>query len=160
DGVNHYLPSPLDVPPIQGLVPGSGESEAREPSADRPAAALAFKIMTDPYVGRLTFVRVYSGVLEAGSYVLNVTKGKRERIGRLLKMHANSREEVDHISAGDLGAVIGLKDTTTGDSLSDPDHPIVLESIEIPEPVITVAIEPNSKADQDKLSNGLVKLSE
>ncbi len=160
DGVNDYLPSPLDVPPIFGIVPSTGESEAREPRADRPAAALAFKIMTDPYVGRLTFIRVYSGVLESGSYVFNVTKGKRERIGRLLKMHANSREEVDSISAGDLGAVIGLKDTTTGDSLTDPDHPVILESIEIPEPVITVAIEPNSKADQDKLSNGLVKLSE
>jgi elongation factor G len=116
--------------------------------------------MTDPYVGRLTFIRVYSGVLESGSYVLNVTKGKRERVGRLLKMHANSREEVERIGAGDLGAVIGLKDTTTGDSLTHVDHPVILESIEIPAPVITVAIEPNSKADQDKLANGLVKLSE
>jgi elongation factor G len=160
DGVNAFLPSPLDVPPIKGLLPGSGEIEARESTSSAPTSALAFKIMTDPYVGRLTFVRVYSGSLEAGSYVFNVSKGKRERIGRLLKMHANSREEVERISAGDLGAVIGLKDTTTGDTLADPDHPIVLESIEIPEPVITVAIEPASKADQDKLSNGLVKLSE
>jgi len=160
DGVNAYLPSPLDVPPIKGILPGSGEIEARESTNTAPTSALAFKIMTDPYVGRLTFVRVYSGSLEAGSYVFNVSKGKRERIGRLLKMHANSREEVERISAGDLGAVIGLKDTTTGDTLADPDHPIVLESIEIPEPVITVAIEPASKADQDKLSNGLVKLSE
>jgi elongation factor G len=143
DGVTNYLPSPLDVPPMRGVDPSSGEPLSRVPAESEPASALAFKIMTDPYVGRLTFVRVYSGVLEAGSYVLNVSKGKRERIG-----------------AGDLGAVIGLKDTTTGDSLSDPDHPIVLESIEIPAPVITVAIEPNSKADQDKLSNGLVKLSE
>ncbi len=160
DGVNAFLPSPLDVPPIKGLLPGSGEIEARESTSSAPTSALAFKIMTDPYVGRLTFVRVYSGSLEAGSYVFNVSKGKRERIGRLLKMHANSREEVERISAGDLGAVIGLKDTTTGDTLADPDHPIILESIEIPEPVITVAIEPASKADQDKLGNGLVKLSE
>jgi elongation factor G len=160
DGVNAFLPSPLDVPAMRGVDPQDGSEATRKPSNDEPAAALAFKIMTDPYVGRLTFIRVYSGVLEAGSYVLNVSKGKRERVGRLLKMHANSREEVERIGAGDLGAVIGLKDTTTGDSLSHPDHPIVLESIEIPAPVITVAIEPASKADQDKLSNGLVKLSE
>ncbi len=160
DGVTEFLPSPLDVPPMRGVDPASGAELTREPSESAPAAALAFKIMTDPYVGRLTFIRVYSGVLNAGSYVLNVTKGKRERVGRLLKMHANSREEVDRIAAGDLGAVIGLKDTTTGDSLTDPDHPVVLEAIEIPAPVITVAIEPNSKADQDKLANGLVKLSE
>jgi elongation factor G len=160
DGVTDYLPSPLDVPAMKGINPSSGEAATRAPDESVPTSALAFKIMTDPYVGRLTFVRVYSGALLSGSYVQNVSKGKRERIGRLLKMHANSREEVERISAGDLGAVIGLKDTTTGDSLADPDHPIVLESIEIPEPVITVAIEPNSKADQDKLSNGLVKLSE
>ena len=160
DGVTEFLPSPLDVPPMRGVDPASGAELTREPSESAPAAALAFKIMTDPYVGRLTFIRVYSGVLNAGSYVLNVTKGKRERVGRLLKMHANSREEVDRIAAGDLGAVIGLKDTTTGDSLTDPDHAVVLEAIEIPAPVITVAIEPNSKADQDKLANGLVKLSE
>ncbi|MDF1523190.1 MAG: elongation factor G [Trueperaceae bacterium] len=160
DGVTDYLPSPLEVPPMRGIDPSNGEALTRAPAESSPASALAFKIMTDPYVGRLTFVRVYSGVLEAGSYVLNVSKGKRERIGRLLKMHANSREEVERIGAGDLGAVIGLKDTTTGDSLSDPDHPIVLESIEIPAPVITVAIEPASKADQDKLANGLVKLAE
>ncbi|MFO8151560.1 MAG: elongation factor G [Trueperaceae bacterium] len=160
DGVTEFLPSPLDVPPMRGIDPVDGRELTRAPSESAPASALAFKIMTDPYVGRLTFIRVYSGVLESGSYVLNVTKGKRERVGRLLKMHANSREEVDRIVAGDLGAVIGLKDTTTGDSLTDVDHPIVLEAIEIPAPVITVAIEPNSKADQDKLSNGLVKLSE
>ena len=160
DGVTEFLPSPLDVPPMRGIDPQNGGELTRAPSESAPASALAFKIMTDPYVGRLTFIRVYSGVLESGSYVLNVTKGKRERVGRLLKMHANSREEVDRIAAGDLGAVIGLKDTTTGDSLTDVDHPIVLEAIEIPAPVITVAIEPNSKADQDKLSNGLVKLSE
>ncbi|MEZ4607825.1 MAG: elongation factor G, partial [Deinococcales bacterium] len=118
------------------------------------------KIMSDPYVGRLTFVRVYSGALESGSYIYNSTKGRKERIGRLLKMHANNREEVSRIGAGDLGAVIGLKDTITGDTLCDPENPIILESIEIPDPVITVAIEPASKADQDKLSNGLVRLAE
>jgi elongation factor G len=159
DAVTYYLPSPLDVPPIRGLLE-DGTEESRPADETEPTAALAFKIATDPYVGRLTFVRVYSGVLESGSYVLNVSKGKRERIGRLLKMHANSREEVERIGAGDLGAVIGLKDTSTGDTLTAPDHPIELESIEIPEPVITVAIEPASKADQDKLSNGLAKLAE
>jgi len=160
DGVAHYLPSPLDIPPVKGVNPNDGEIDSRPSDVTAPTSALAFKVVTDPYVGRLVFVRVYSGALEAGSYVYNVTKGKRERIGRLLKMHANSREEVERIEAGSLGAVIGLKDSTTGDTLADPDHPIVLESIEIPEPVITVAIEPASKADQDKLSNGLVKLSE
>ena len=159
DAVAAYLPSPLDVPPIKGVL-SDGTEDTRSPEEDNPTAALAFKIASDPYVGRLTFVRVYSGALESGSYVYNVTKGKKERIGRLLKMHANSREEVERIAAGDLGAVIGLKDTGTGDTLSDPDHPIELEAIEIPEPVITVAIEPASKADQDKLSNGLAKLAE
>jgi elongation factor G len=160
DAVTMYLPSPLDVPPIKGVIPGSGAEDVRHADEDAPFSALAFKIMTDPYVGRLTFIRVYSGVLEAGSYVWNVSKGKKERVGRLLKMHSNNREEVERIGAGDLGAVIGLKDTGTGDTLSDPDHPIELESMEFPEPVITVAIEPNSKADQDKLSNGMVKLAE
>ncbi|MDR9392391.1 MAG: elongation factor G [Trueperaceae bacterium] len=159
DAVTYFLPSPLDVPPIRGVLEG-GEEESRPADETAPTSALAFKIATDPYVGRLSFVRVYSGALESGSYVLNVSKGKKERIGRLLKMHANSREEVDRIAAGDLGAVIGLKDTTTGDTLTDPGAPIELESIEIPEPVITVAIEPASKADQDKLSNGLAKLAE
>jgi elongation factor G len=160
DAVTYYLPSPLDIPPIKGIIPATGEEDVRVADEDAPFSALAFKIMTDPYVGRLTFIRVYSGVLESGSYVYNVSKGKKERIGRLLKMHANHREEVERIGAGDLGAVIGLKDTGTGDTLSDPDHPIELESIEIPEPVITVAIEPASKADQDKLSNGLSRLTE
>ena len=160
DGVAYYLPSPLDIPPVKGVHPDTGAEDHRVAEVSAPTSALAFKVATDPYVGRLVFVRVYSGALEAGSYVYNVTKGKRERIGRLLKMHANSREEVDRIEAGSLGAVIGLKDSSTGDTLADADHPIVLESIEIPEPVITVAIEPASKADQDKLSNGLVKLSE
>lgn len=160
DCVAAYLPSPLDVPPIKGINPSSGEEDSRAADASAPTSALAFKIMTDPYVGRLTFVRVYSGKLESGSYVWNVSKGKKERIGRLLKMHANSREEVESIIAGDLGAIIGLKDTGTGDTLADPDHPIILESMDFPEPVITVAIEPASKADQDKLSSGLVKLAE
>src|SRR5690606_34300790 len=159
DGVGYYLPSPLDVPPVKGVTP-DGESAQRPSEVDAPTSALAFKVASDPYVGRLVFVRVYSGALVAGTYVYNATKGKRERIGRLLKMHANHREEIERIEAGELGAVIGLKDTTTGDSLTDPDHPILLESIEVPEPVITVAIEPASKADQDKLSNGLIKLSE
>jgi elongation factor G len=160
DAVTLYLPSPIDVPPIRGVVLDTGEEQSRHADESAPTSALAFKIMTDPYVGRLTFVRVYSGVLQSGSYVYNVSKGKKERIGRLLKMHANSREEVERIGAGDLGAVIGLKDTGTGDTLSDPGHPIELESIEVPEPVITVAIEPATKADQDKLSNGLAKLAE
>ena len=160
DAVTLYLPSPLDIPAIRGVIPGSGEEEVRPADEESPAAALAFKIMTDPYVGRLTFVRVYSGVLKSGSYVYNVSQGKRERIGRLMKMHANHREEVDQIGAGDLGAIIGLKDTTTGNTLTDPNHPITLETIEVPEPVITVAIEPTSKADQDKLSSGLAKLTE
>ena len=160
DCVALYLPSPLDVPAIRGVILETGEEDTRPADETAPTSALAFKVMTDPYVGRLTFVRVYSGVLESGSYVYNVSKGKKERIGRLLKMHANSREEIEQIGAGDLGAVIGLKDTSTGDTLADQDHPIELESIEIPEPVITVAIEPASKADQDKLSSGMVKLAE
>ena len=159
DAVAAYLPSPLDVPAIMGTLP-NGEQEARAADDEAPLSALAFKIATDPYVGRLTFVRVYSGVLESGSYIYNASKGKKERVGRLLKMHANSREEIESIGAGDLGAVIGLKDTGTGDSLTHPDHEILLESMEIPEPVITVAIEPASKADQDKLGNGLIKLSD
>ncbi len=159
DGVSYYLPSPLDIPPVTGVTP-DGDPGERPADVTAPTSALAFKVATDPYVGRLVFVRVYSGALEAGTYVYNASRGKRERIGRLLKMHANHREEVDRIEAGALGAVIGLKDTSTGDSLTDPDHPILLESIEVPEPVITVAIEPASKADQDKLSTGLGKLSE
>ncbi len=159
DAVAAYLPSPLDVPAITGTTP-KGEEEERPSDENAPLAALAFKIATDPYVGRLTFVRVYSGVLESGSYIYNASKGKKERVGRLLLMHANSREEIERIGAGDLGAVIGLKDTGTGDSLTHPDHEILLESMEIPEPVITVAIEPASKADQDKLGNGLIKLSD
>src|SRR5690606_35798815 len=138
DAVAAYLPSPLDIPPVTGIDPDTGEPDERPADVSATTSALAFKIVTDPYVGRLVFVRVYSGALEAGSYVYNVSKGKRERIGRLLKMHANSREEIDRIEAGGLGAVIGLKDTTTGDTLADPDNAIILESIEIPDPVITV----------------------
>src|SRR5690606_34166067 len=160
DAVAYYLPSPLDIPPVKGVNPETGEEESRPSDVTAPTAALAFKVATDPFVGRLVFVRVYSGALTSGSYVYNASTGRRERIGRLLKMHANSREEVEVIEAGSLGAVVGLKDTSTGDSLVDADHPILLESIEVPEPVITVAIEPASKADQDKLTNGLVKLTE
>ncbi len=159
DAVAYYLPSPLDIPPVKGVTPG-GEEASRPADVTAPTAALAFKVATDPFVGRLVFVRVYSGALTSGSYVYNVSSGRRERIGRLLKMHANSREEVETIEAGSLGAVVGLKDTSTGDSLVDPDHPIILESIEVPEPVITVAIEPASKADQEKLTSGLIKLTE
>ncbi len=160
DAVVRYLPSPLDVPPIKGLTPDGGEVE-RTPDAEGPLAALAFKIMADPYVGRLTFVRVYSGALKAGSYVYNSSKGKKERVGRLLRMHANHREEVEELLAGDLGAVVGLKDTVTGDTLvGDGDEPIVLESIDIPEPVISVAIEPKTKADQEKLAMALSRLAE
>lgn len=160
DAVVDYLPSPLDVPPIKGHTPEGGEVE-RHPDPEGPLAALAFKIMADPYVGRLTFVRIYSGTMRAGSYVYNATKGKKERIGRLLRMHANHREEVEELQAGDLGAVVGLKDTITGDTLvGEKDDPVILESIDIPEPVIDVAIEPKSKADQEKLAMALQRLSE
>ncbi len=161
DAVVDYLPSPLDVPPIQGHLPHHDATHAVRKAADEePFSALAFKIMTDPYVGKLTFFRVYSGVLAAGSYIYNSTKDKKERIGRLLQMHANKREEIEEVRAGDIAAAIGLKDTKTGDTLSDPDHPIILEAMKFPEPVISVAIEPKTKADQDKLSIALQKLSE
>ncbi len=156
DAVVDYLPSPLDVPPVVGKV--DEKLEERWPRDDAPFAALAFKIMTDPYIGTLTFMRVYSGQLESGASVLNSTKGKRERIGRLVKMHANKREEISEVLAGDICAV-GLRDTTTGDTLCDPAHPIVLESIEFPEPVIQIAIEPKTKADQDRLGESLNKLA-
>src|SRR5260370_37793978 len=156
DAVVDYLPSPLDVPPMMGKV--GDKMEERWPRDDAPFSALAFKIMTDPYVGTLTFVRVYSGKLESGSALLNSTRGKRERIGRLVKMHANKREEITEVFAGDICAV-GLRDTTTGDTLCDPAHPIVLESIEFPEPVIQIAIEPKTKADQERLSEALQKLA-
>ena len=161
DGVIDYLPSPCDVPPIQGHLPQHDEThEIREVSDDAPFSALAFKIMTDPFVGKLTYVRVYSGSLAAGSYVLNASKGRKERVGRLLQMHANKREERDEVFAGDIAAVIGLKDVRTGDTLCHPDQPIILEAMNFPEPVISVAIEPKTRADQDKLSSGLVKLAD
>src|SRR5881398_1767784 len=161
DAVVDYLPAPVDVPAIQGHLPHHDATHALRKAADEePFSALAFKIMTDPYVGKLTFFRVYSGVLAAGSYVYNSTKDRRERIGRLLQMHANKREEIEEVRAGDIAAAIGLKDTKTGDTLSDEGHPIILEAMKFPEPVISVAIEPKTKADQDKLSIALQKLSE
>src|SRR5881409_2084006 len=161
DAVVDYLPSPVDIPPIKGHLPHHDATHAERPASDdAPFAALAFKIMTDPYVGKLTFFRVYSGVLSAGSYVYNSSKDRKERIGRLLQMHANKREEIEEVRAGDIAAAIGLKDTKTGDTLSDEAHPIILEAMKFPEPVISVAIEPKTKADQDKLSIALQKLSE
>ncbi|HFI0271972.1 TPA: elongation factor G [Streptococcus suis] len=160
DAVIDYLPSPLDIPAIKGINPDTDEEETRPASDEEPFAALAFKIMTDPFVGRLTFIRVYSGVLNSGSYVMNTSKGKRERIGRILQMHANSRQEIEQVYAGDIAAAIGLKDTTTGDSLTDEKAKIVLESINVPEPVIQLMVEPKSKADQDKMGIGLQKLAE
>ncbi|EFI63952.1 elongation factor G [Bacillus cereus SJ1] len=160
DAVIDYLPSPLDVPAIKGIVPDTDEEVERKSSDEEPFSALAFKIMTDPYVGKLTFFRVYSGVLNSGSYVKNSTKGKRERVGRILQMHANSREEISTVYAGDIAAAVGLKDTTTGDTLCDEKSLVILESMEFPEPVISVAIEPKSKADQDKMGTALSKLSE
>lgn len=160
DAVIDYLPSPLDIPAIKGVNPDTDEEETRPASDEEPFAALAFKIMTDPFVGRLTFFRVYSGVLQSGSYVLNTSKGKRERIGRILQMHANSRQEIDIVYSGDIAAAVGLKDTTTGDSLTDEKAKIILESINVPEPVIQLMVEPKSKADQDKMGIALQKLAE
>ncbi|WP_027108763.1 elongation factor G [Lacticigenium naphthae] len=161
DAVVDYLPSPLDVPAIKGHLQGDDETVVeRHAGDDEPFAALAFKVATDPYVGRLTFFRVYSGTLQAGSYVLNATKDKRERVGRILQMHANSRQEIPEVFSGDIAAAVGLKDTTTGDTLCAQDNPVILESMVFPEPVIQVAIEPKTKADQDKMSNALQKLSE
>ena len=160
DAVLDYLPSPLDIPAIKGIDPDTDEQVERPASDEEPFAALAFKIMTDPFVGRLTFFRVYSGVLNSGSYVLNTTKGKRERIGRILQMHANTRMEIETVYSGDIAAAVGLKDTTTGDSLTDEKAKIILESIEVPEPVIQLMVEPKSKADQDKMGIALQKLAE
>jgi elongation factor G len=161
DAVIDYLPSPVDVPPIKGHLPQHDETIVERCASDaEPFAALAFKVATDPYVGRLTFFRVYSGSFKSGSYVYNSTKDKRERVGRLLQMHANKREEIDEVLAGDIGAAIGLKETRTGDTLSDEDKPVILEAMKFPNPVIDVAIEPKSKADQDKLSTALQKLQE
>jgi elongation factor G len=161
DGVIDYLPSPVDIPPIQGHLPHRDETrETREASDDAPFSALAFKIMTDPFVGKLTFFRVYSGSVPAGSKILNAGKGRKERVGRILQMHANKREERDEVFAGDIAAAIGLKEVKTGDTLCDPSHPIILEAMKFPEPVIAVAIEPKTKADQDKLSTGMGKLAD
>ena len=159
DGVIDYLPAPTDIPAIKGVLPDGTEAE-RHASDEEPFSALAFKIMTDPFVGKLAFFRVYSGTLESGSYVLNATKNKRERIGRLLQMHANTRQEITEVYAGDIAAAVGLKDTTTGDTLCDPNNAIILESMEFPEPVIDVAIEPKSKAAQEKMGTALQKLAE
>jgi elongation factor G len=159
DAVVDFLPSPEDVPAVEGHLP-SGDPAERHPKDDEPFAALAFKIATDPFVGKLTFFRVYSGKLEAGSYVYNATKDKRERVGRLLQMHANKREEIQEVLAGDIAAAIGLKDTRTGDTMTMEDSPIILEAMKFPNPVIDVAIEPKTKADQDKLAIALQKLSE
>ena len=159
DAVTYYLPSPLDIPPVQGVDPDKQEPDNREARDDTPFSALAFKIMTDPFVGTLSFFRVYSGSVATGASVFNSTKGKRERIGRLLKMHANKREEIKEVYAGDIAAAVGLKTATTGDTLCDEDKPIVLESIEFPDPVISIAIEPKSKADQEKLGLSLQKLA-
>lgn len=160
DCIIDYLPSPVDVAAVKGINPKSGEEEERAPSSSEPFSGLAFKIMSDPFVGRLTFFRVYSGILKTGSYTFNASKGKRERIGRLLQMHANKREEISEVHAGDIAAAVGLKDTGTGDTLCDEDKPIILESITFPEPVIFVAIEPKTKADQERLGISLSRLAE
>ncbi|QBP39778.1 elongation factor G [Paenisporosarcina antarctica] len=160
DAVIDYLPAPTDVPPMMGTLPDSEEEELRKPHDSEPFSALAFKVMTDPYVGKLTFFRVYSGSLSSGSYVQNSTKGKRERVGRILQMHANSREEIAEVYCGDIAAAVGLKDTTTGDTLCDEKQQIILESMVFPEPVISLSVEPKSKADQDKMGQALQKLQE
>ena len=160
DAVIDYLPAPNDVAAINGIIPDTEEEVVRHSSDEEPFSSLAFKVMTDPYVGRLTFFRVYSGTLESGSYVLNATKGKRERIGRILQMHANHRNEIDTVYSGDIAAAVGLKNTTTGDTLCDEKSPVILESINFPDPVIEVAVEPKSKADQDKMGIALQKLAE
>jgi elongation factor G len=160
DAVIDYMPSPLDIPPIKGIIPGTGEEGERVTDDKAPFSALAFKIMADPFVGKLAFFRVYSGSLKSGSYVYNSIKNKRERIGRILLMHANHREEIDEVYAGDIAAAVGLKDTTTGDTLCDEKDTIILESMEFPDPVIEIAIEPKTKAGQDKMGMALAKLSE
>ncbi|KGR75316.1 elongation factor G [Ureibacillus sinduriensis] len=160
DAVIDYLPAPTDVEAIKGIDPDTGDEMVRHSNDEEPFAALAFKVMTDPYVGKLTFFRVYSGVLESGSYVQNSTKGKRERVGRILQMHANSREEISKVFSGDIAAAVGLKDTTTGDTLCDEKNLVILESMEFPEPVISLSVEPKSKADQDKMGQALQKLQE
>ncbi|MCM3164470.1 MULTISPECIES: elongation factor G [Bacillaceae] len=160
DAVIDYLPAPIDVAAIKGIIPDTEEEVTRESSDEGPFAALAFKVMTDPYVGKLTFFRVYSGTLSSGSYIQNSTKGKRERVGRILQMHANSREEISEVYSGDIAAAVGLKDTTTGDTLCDEKNLVILESMQFPEPVIQLSVEPKSKADQDKMTTALQKLQE
>ena len=160
DAVVDFMPAPTDIPPIQGINPDTEKEDHRPSSDEEPFAALAFKVMTDPYVGKLTFFRVYSGTLQSGSYVYNSTKGKKERIGRILQMHANNRKEIDVVYSGDIAAAVGLKDTTTGDTLCDEGHPIILESMEFPDPVISVAVEPSTKNDQEKMGVALQKLAE
>ena len=158
DAVVTFLPSPADVPPIQGTHPGTKKEVIRKSEITEPLSALAFKIMTDPFVGQLAFVRVYSGEIKSGSYIYNSTTNRRERVGRLLRMHSNKREEISSVGAGDIGAAIGLKKTFTGDTLCLQEDPVILESIVFPEPVISVAIEPKTKAEQEKLSDAMVKL--
>jgi len=160
DAIVDYLPSPLDVPPMEGMLPESRETVVRKPQDDEPFSALAFKIMSDPYVGRLTYFRVYSGTLRTGSHILNSTADRKERVGRILQMHANHREDKEAVFAGDIVAAVGLKHTTTGDTLADPANPIILEKMTFPAPVISVAIEPKTKADQEKLSQALGKLAD
>ena len=160
DGIVDYMPSPLDIPAIKGIDPDTGEEDERHSSDKAPFAALAFKIVADPFVGKLAFFRVYSGTLKAGSYVYNATKGKKERIGRIMQMHANHRQEIEMVYSGDLAAAVGLKQTTTGDTLCDEEHPIILESMEFPDPVIEIAIEPKTKAGQEKMGIALAKLAE
>jgi elongation factor G len=160
DAVIDYLPSPLDVPPVKGIVPGQDEPVERPTDENAPFSALVFKIVADPYVGRLAYFRVYSGKMATGTYVLNSTKNKKERVGRLLQMHANHREDIQEVYAGDIAAIVGLKDTFTGDTLSTPDNPIILEAIKFPEPVISIAVEPKTKMDQDKMDNALIRLAE
>jgi elongation factor G len=160
DAIVDFLPSPIDKLGVEGINPKSNVTESRKPADNQPFAGLAFKIATDPYVGKLTFFRVYAGTLKSGSYVWNATRGAKERVGRILQMHANHREEISEVYAGDIAAAIGLKQTTTGDTLADENNPIVLESIIFPEPVISVAIEPRTKVDQEKMGQALAKLAE
>ena len=160
DAVIDYLPSPLDIPPMKGTNPETEEEVERHSDDSEPFSALAFKVMTDPYVGKLTFFRVYSGTLQSGSYVQNSSKGKRERVGRILQMHADSREEISEVHSGDIAAAVGLKDTGTGDTLCDDKALVILESMDFPEPVISLSVEPKTKADQDKMGMALAKLQE
>ncbi|MFQ7474126.1 MAG: elongation factor G, partial [Anaerovoracaceae bacterium] len=160
DAVIDYMPSPIDIPPIKGVIPRTGEEEERPADDKGPFSALAFKIMADPFVGKLAFFRVYSGTLASGSYVYNSTKGKKERVGRILQMHANKREDIEMVYSGDIAAAVGLKVTTTGDTLCDEKHEIILESMEFPDPVIEIAIEPKTKAGQEKMGIALAKLAE